>query len=610
MPEAVISNTNTQDSKAERKAKRKMEKANAKLEKKKANGGESVEKVAVKVAEKVVEKAAPEKVPKKEEQEKSDKEARRAAKKAKKAAKKEEEKKAMKDETKKEEAKKEVLKTEDKKEKKEVKKEDAKETKKEDTKKESLKRSAEDALEQQPNTKKTKPTMSRAEVDAWRTKSNLTVKNVDDNSDNFCPPFSQFSDAPFPGFIDESVKAFKFSAPTPIQAQSWPLILQGRDIVGIAETGSGKTLAFGYPAIMHIKEKHKAVPGPKVMVLAPTRELAQQIHEVLDKACKPANLNTCCVFGGVSKTEQTSVVKKADIIVATPGRLIDLIEDGSAVMSRVDYVVFDEADRMLDMGFVPQIKRIINVLPDASKRQTVMFSATWPADVQKFAQTYLRNPIQITIGGTSLTGAKKVTQIVEVCNRPDEKKYRLKKLLNTLCAEGTPRILVFMLYKHTCNSLYEELRAEKWNVDCLHGDKNQTARNAAVANFKSGKTHILIATDVAARGLDIKDIKYVINVELPLVMEDYVHRIGRTGRAGESGSAYTIFCPDDKQHARQLVRILEDSGQKVPAELSKIAENAPVTKPRKTAMEQLYGDFAKGVDTEFMMKKPTRITFD
>lgn len=602
MPEAVISNSNTEDSKAERKAKRKMEKANAKLEKNKVKSEESVEKVADK---------APEKAPKKEE--KSDKEAKRAAKKAKKAAKKEEEKKANVNASKKDETKKEVLKTEDSKKEndKKAKKEDAKKGEKEEPKKDSkLKRPAEDALEQQPTTKKTKSTMSRADVDAWRTKSNLTVKNVDDNTDNLCPPFSQFSDAPFPGFIDESLKTFKFAAPTPIQAQSWPLILQGRDIVGIAETGSGKTLAFGYPAIMHIKEKHKAVQGPKVMVLAPTRELAQQIHEVLEKACKPANLNTCCIFGGVSKSEQISAVKKADIIVATPGRLIDLIEDGSAVMSRVDYVVFDEADRMLDMGFVPQIKRIINVLPDPSKRQTVMFSATWPADVQKFAQTYLRNPIQITIGGTSLTGAKKVTQIVEVCNRPDEKKYRLKKLLNTLCAEGTPRILVFMLYKHTCNGLYEELLAEQWNVDCLHGDKNQAARNTAVANFKSGKTHILIATDVAARGLDIKDIKYVINVELPLVMEDYVHRIGRTGRAGESGSAYTLFCPDDKQHARQLVRILEDSGQKVPAELSKIAENAPVTKPRKTAMEQLYGDFAKGVDTEFMMKKPTRITFD
>jgi superfamily II DNA/RNA helicase len=452
--------------------------------------------------------------------------------------------------------------------------------------------------------------MSEKEVNEWKTKHQLTVTKVSNGSDDPTAPFANFSDADFPEYIQKSVKTFGFSTPTPIQAQAWPLVMQGRDIVGIAETGSGKTLAFGYPAIMHIKNK-KVIPGPKVLVLAPTRELAQQIHEVLHKACEPAKLSACCVFGGVDKRTQHDPVKKADVVIATPGRLIDLLEDGSAKLHNVEYIVFDEADRMLDMGFQPQIAKIVAGCPPKAKRQTLMFSATWPIDVQKFAQTYLRDPTQITIGSTNLAGAKKITQIVDVCSNQNDKKFKFKKLLKHLCAsEDRPRILVFMLYKHTCDAMYEELYRDNFNVDILHGGKAQNVRNKAIENFKNGTTHILIATDVAARGLDIKDIKYVMNVEMPLVMEDYIHRIGRTGRAGETGSAYTFFCPDDKQHARQLVRILEESSQKVPVELSKIAETAPVTKPRKTAMEQLYGDFAKGADADFLKKKPTKITFD
>jgi superfamily II DNA/RNA helicase len=449
---------------------------------------------------------------------------------------------------------------------------------------------------------------SSAAVNTWRTAHHLTVANVDDGSNNPTAPFENFSDANFPEYIMKSVKTFNFTTPTPIQAQAWPLVLNGQDIVGIAETGSGKTLAFGYPAIMHIKNKTKVVPGPKVLVLAPTRELAQQIHEVLAKACAPVGYSACVVVGGLDKRVQSTDIKKADVVVGTPGRLIDLIEDGSAQLGNVEFLVFDEADRMLDMGFIPQIRRIVERVP--VKRQTLMFSATWPVDVQKFAHTYLKSPIQITIGGTNLTGAKKVTQIIEVCTRPEEKKPRLRKLLKQLTAEGNPRILIFMLYKHTCQQMHDDLLAERYNVECLHGNKAQNARERAVQSFRDGTTNILVATDVAARGLDIKDIKYVINVELPLVMEDYIHRIGRTGRAGEPGTAYTFFCPEDKQHARQLVRILEDSAQAVPKELSKIAETAPVTKPRKTAMEQMYGDFARGADADFMKKKPTKITFD
>lgn len=452
---------------------------------------------------------------------------------------------------------------------------------------------------------------STKEVEKWREEHQLTVSNIEDSSNNPTAPFADFADASFPSFITESVNSFAFKKPTPIQAQSWPLTLQGRDIVGIAETGSGKTLAFGYPAL--IKIKSMKADGPKVLVLAPTRELAQQIHEVIAKACIPAKLSACVVFGGVDKKPQAASIKTADIVIATPGRLIDLLEDKSANLKNVRYLVFDEADRMLDMGFIPQIRTIVQAIPKDADRQTLMFSATWPVDVQKFAHTYLKSPVQITIGGTGekLTGAKKVSQIVEVIPFEGKRRAAIKDLLKRLCAGGArPKILLFMLYKNTCDALYQELFNDKYSIEILHGGKSQNVRDKAMANFKNGSAHILIATDVAARGLDIKDVKFVINGEMPLVMEDYIHRIGRTGRAGESGSAYTIVSPDDKVHIRQLVRILEEGKHNVPAELAKLAESAPITKPRKSTMELLYGDFAKGADAEQMMKKPTKITFD
>jgi len=341
------------------------------------------------------------------------------------------------------------------------------------------------------------------------------------------------------------------------------------------------------------------------VVLAPTRELAQQIHEVTTVMTSLTNTRSCCIYGGVSKDQQIRDLETSEIIIATPGRLIDLVEDMYTHLKNTTVFVLDEADRMLDMGFEMQLNTIISWL--VKPRQTLMFSATWPLDIQRITEKHFQNPIRITIGGENLAGAKKIVQIVEVCN-PYEKKKRLRQLLNTLFKDNC-KILIFMLYKKTCESFSNELYREGWPVVSLHGDKRQELRNAALEDFKSGKTPILVATDVAARGLDIKGVKYVINVEFPLRCEDYVHRIGRTGRAGEVGHAYTLFTADDKVHARELVQILQQNDQKISPELRGIADKAPGIKPKKTVLQEMYGDFAVK-DPERLKMKSTRTVFE
>jgi len=550
-----------------------------------------------------------------EKETKKSKKAKKSGKDAKKDAKAEssssesekETKKSKKEETKpkkstKEEEKPKKESKESKKEAKESKKEEAKPVKSDKKESKPEKKAKEEPAAPAKSTpaKRTSKATS-AEIAEWREAAMLTVDGDE------CPaPYMNFADGQFPDYIASALT--KFEKPTPIQAQGWPLGVAGCDIIGIAETGSGKTLAFGVPAIMHIKSKSAAErkKGPSVVVLAPTRELAQQIEEVMKDACKPAQIGTVCIFGGVEKGPQISALSRgAEIIIATPGRLQDLMLDGHANVSNVSYLVLDEADRMLDMGFHIQINAIIKDIP--KKRQTLMYSATWPLDVQKLATMYFRNPTKITIGNTNLSGAKKITQIVEICP-PREKEKRLRVLLKKLFV-GDCKILIFMLYKKSCENLTQQLKREGWNCESLHGDKSQRDRDSVVANFKNGSVPILLATDVASRGLDIKDIKHVINVEMPLVMEDYVHRIGRTGRAGVVGSAYTLFSSDDNQHTRQLVRIMQESGQKVDDALLKMSENAPVTKPRKSAMEQIYGDYAKNFDSEALNAKPTKKVF-
>eukprot|EP01116_Phalansterium_solitarium_P005197 TRINITY_DN1660_c0_g1_i3.p1 TRINITY_DN1660_c0_g1~~TRINITY_DN1660_c0_g1_i3.p1 ORF type:complete len:644 (-),score=299.01 TRINITY_DN1660_c0_g1_i3:2360-4186(-) len=409
-------------------------------------------------------------------------------------------------------------------------------------------------------------------------------------------PVSALEHCGFPESIVSGLAGQGITKPSAIQAQAWPVALQGRDLVGLAETGSGKTLGFLMPAIVHVLGQQPAQPagkkaGPVVLVLAPTRELAIQIEAVCQKTVSSdPRLRSVCVYGGVPKEPQIKAFSQGvAICIATPGRLIDLLESGCTTLKRVSFLVLDEADRMLDMGFEPQIRAVVEQMPCAD-RQTLMFSATWPKEVQKLANEFMRSPLKINIGSdrsNKLAANHMVNQVVEVCTESD-KKRKLLSLLPKLFKSKTEKILIFMLYKKNCDFVHRELLRAGFPVACIHGDKKQAERDRVLAEFRSGKMPIVIATDVAARGWDVKDVRYVVNYEFPLVIEDYVHRIGRTARAGASGTAYTYFTEENKEFAQELVQILSESKQNVPSELDQW-KHIGHRYQKKTAATALYG---------------------
>jgi len=397
----------------------------------------------------------------------------------------------------------------------------------------------------------------------------------------------------------------KFDKPTPIQAQCWPLLAAGRDVIGIAETGSGKTLAFTIPALNHIKHRMKKSDprpkGPMMLIVAPTRELAMQSQEVLEEASASVKIRSVCVYGGVPKHGQRQALQAGfEVVVATPGRLIDLIEEGCCDLSGVSYLVLDEADRMLDQGFERDIRKIIGLTHSA--RQTALFSATWPDSVRELAHEFLQKPIKVTIGSDDLAAGTRIKQIVEVID-DRARESRLTKLLKEYHASRKNRVLLFVLYKKEASRVESNLQRSGWNCSSIHGDKSQEARIRAVEEFKSGKVPLLVATDVAARGLDIPDVDYVINYSFPLTIEDYVHRIGRTGRAGKNGIAHTFFQTSDKARAGELVKVLTEAKQEVPKEMYNFDLNI------KKKEHKLYGAFGPK-DYGQPMKKATKIVFD
>ena len=342
-------------------------------------------------------------------------------------------------------------------------------------------------------------------------------------------PITDFSYLPI---TDKAQRApfASFTSPTPIQAAAWPSLLAGRDMIGVAETGSGKTLAFGVPCTRFISSLPKSQrKGIKAVIVSPTRELALQIHEQLVKLATPAGIEVVCVYGGVPKEPQILALRSANIVVATPGRLNDLINDGAANLSNAGYVVLDEADRMLDKGFEDDIRKIISCTP--RKRQTLMFTATWPPSVRDLAATFMQSPVKIAIGDNpsgELRANTRIKQIVEVVE-PRNKEYRLLRLLKQHQSgkNKDDRILVFCLYKKEATRVENTIRSKGFRVSGIHGDLSQVQRTASLESFKRGDVPILVATDVAARGLDIPAVKVVINVTFPLTAEDYVHRIGR-----------------------------------------------------------------------------------
>ncbi|CAK9322557.1 unnamed protein product [Citrullus colocynthis] len=391
------------------------------------------------------------------------------------------------------------------------------------------------------------------------------------SGDNVPPPFSSFEATGFPPEILKEVHNAGFSAPTPIQAQSWPIALQSRDIVAIAKTGSGKTLGYLIPGFIHLKRiRNDPKLGPSVLVLSPTRELATQIQDEAVKFGKSSRISCACLYGGAPKGPQLRDIDRGvDIVVATPGRLNDILEMRRISLHQVSYLVLDEADRMLDMGFEPQIRKIVKEVP--ARRQTLMYTATWPKEVRKIASDLLVNPIQVNIGNVDeLVANKSITQHIEAL-APLEKHRRLEQILRS--QEPGSKVIIFCSTKKMCDQLARNL-TRQFGAAAIHGDKSQGERDHVLGQFRTGRTPVLVATDVAARGLDIKDIRVVINYDFPSGVEDYVHRIGRTGRAGATGIAYTFFGEQDAKYASDLIKILEGANQRVPPELRDMASRS------------------------------------
>ena len=376
--------------------------------------------------------------------------------------------------------------------------------------------------------------LPQSEIDSFLTSNEIEISDplLPDNAPPSARPITSFSF--LPPTEDNRYEPLKtFTTPTPIQAVTWPLLFSGRDVIGIAETGSGKTLAFGLPCIQRVVESKssKKTSKPKALIITPTRELATQIYDQLLKCTTSAGVGVTCIYGGVSKDEQRRALKKASIVVSTPGRLKDLQSEDAVDLSKVKYLVLDEADRMLDKGFEEDIKDIVSSMPASRKRQTVMFTATWPTAVRELASTFTTSALTITIGGDRSTGLRantSITQVVEVLDHYG-KEPRLLSLLNEHQSgkKKNDRILVFCLYKKEAMRIERFIRSRGFKVAGIHGDLSQADRFKSLEAFKSGNVTLLVATDVAARGLDIPAVKVVLNVTFPLTVEDYVHRIGR-----------------------------------------------------------------------------------
>eukprot|EP01134_Creolimax_fragrantissima_P004084 CFRG4084T1 len=386
-------------------------------------------------------------------------------------------------------------------------------------------------------------------------------------------PVTSFAHFGFDERLMGAIRKMGFTTPTPIQSQAVPVAMSGRDVIGMAKTGSGKTAAFIFPMIVHIMDQPEldVGEGPIALIVAPTRELAQQIYIEAKRYCKPFGLRVVAVNGGESKWEQTKELKEgAEVCVATPGRWIDMVKSKAAKMNCITYLVLDEADRMFAMGFELQVKSIIEYTrPD---RQTLMFSATFKRKIEDLARKALTDPVRIVVGETGEANTD-ITQSVIVLKEASEKWHWLTQRLVQFTSAGS--VLVFVGKRENCAQLGESLLAKGFEVGLIHGDLHQEARNQTISDFKKKKINILVATDVAARGLDISHIKTVINFDSARDIDTHTHRIGRTGRAGEKGTAYTLLLNTEDYFATQLVGSLEGANQIVPEDLLAMAMRNP-----------------------------------
>jgi ATP-dependent RNA helicase RhlE len=381
-----------------------------------------------------------------------------------------------------------------------------------------------------------------------------------------------------------AVEAKGYTKPSPIQARAIPAVLEGRDVLGGAQTGTGKTAAFSLPMLQILSKSEFSGQRkrPRALVLAPTRELAAQVHQSIVDYGTGMHMRASVIFGGVGFQPQINLLRRGlDIIVATPGRLLDLCERGEVHLSSIEILVLDEADRMLDMGFIHDIKRVLKLVP--SKRQNLFFSATYSKEVKKLADSMLHNPVEVEVAARNAT-ADRVDQEVYAVGQ----KAKPGLLIDLIKGGNWSQVLVFTRTKHGANRLATQLDKKGIGAMAIHGNKSQSARERALAAFKANRIRVLVATDIAARGLDIADLPHVVNYELPNISEDYVHRIGRTGRAGKAGNAVSLVCDVEEGYLWDIEKMMkkeiprftiDDCGEKIavprPTTRSKLSRPAP-----------------------------------
>jgi ATP-dependent RNA helicase RhlE len=375
--------------------------------------------------------------------------------------------------------------------------------------------------------------------------------------------------------ILKSLEEQGYTQPTPIQLKAIPIVLDGKDLLGCAQTGTGKTAAFAIPIIQLLGKIPASESKKKIrsLIVTPTRELAIQISDSFKTYGRYTALNNAVVFGGVGQTPQTDALKRGiDILIATPGRLLDLMSQGYISLKDIEIFVLDEADRMLDMGFIHDVRKLLLSLP--SKRQTLFFSATMPPEIQNLANSILKNPIKVEVTPVSST-ADTIQQHIYFVDKGNKNAL----LVDLLKDAKINRALVFTRTKHGADKVVKVLVKNNIKAEAIHGNKSQNARQKALTNFKEQKTRILVATDIAARGIDVDDLQYVINFELPNISETYVHRIGRTGRAGNKGTAFSFCDAEEKAYLRDIEKLISKKIPVVEAHPFPLMDHSPVKKP-------------------------------
>ena len=363
-----------------------------------------------------------------------------------------------------------------------------------------------------------------------------------------------FSELGLSDKVQQAVAASGYTEPTPIQAQAIPHVLARRDVLGIAQTGTGKTAAFTLPMLTMLETGRARAGMPRTLILEPTRELAAQVEESFEKYGVNHRLSVALLIGGVSFGDQnTKLNRGVDVLIATPGRLLDHFERGRLLLSGVELLVIDEADRMLDMGFIPDIERIVKLVPFT--RQTLFFSATMPPEIQRLADAFLHNPVKIEVTRAATAAPTIVQRLVATGREPHEKRETLRALIRG--SDDFKNAIIFCNRKRDVAVLHRSLLSHGFNAAALHGDMDQRSRMAALEGFRNDETTLLVASDVAARGLDIPAVSHIINYDVPHHAEDYVHRIGRTGRAGRTGHSFTLVAPGDDRSLQAIERLIQ-----------------------------------------------------